>query len=313
MNTQPVYRVRQSHRVEPPKGVNMTNGIKVSVVVPVYNSESTVAACIHSLLKLHFPREQLELIFVDNGSTDRTSTILASYREHITVLFERKRGAAAARNAGLRHASGAIIAFVDADCVADPNWLHNVSLPLDDPQVGIVGGKILAQGPPNKIEAFGESIHDHNLSINTWKPPHAMTANWSSRLAVLKSVGLFDETFLRGQDSDLSYRIVQAGYQLMYQDNAVVYHKNQRTASGLFLEGYTHGFSSVHLHKKHKAFLRQYGYRRFAKQSYMALWSSFIDAVFVKRSDFAYYDFLFNLGKKVGRWCGSLRYLYLDP
>jgi GT2 family glycosyltransferase len=285
--------------------------INVSVVVPAYNAESTLADCIGSLLRLHYSREQVEFIFVDNASTDRTRTILGSYHGQITVLFENKRGAAAARNAGLRHARGEIIAFIDADCVADPDWLKNLILPLHDPKVGIVGGRILAQEPTNKIEAFGETIHDHNLSINAWKPPYAMTANWSSPLAVLESVGLFDEKFLRGQDCDLSYRIVQAGYKLVYQPEAVVYHKNKKTVSGLFMEGCTHGFHSVQLNKKHRVFLQQYGYRRFSKQSYIALYSSLVNAL--RHSDSARYDFLFNLGKKLGRWCGSLRYLYLNP
>jgi GT2 family glycosyltransferase len=291
----------------------MSADVKVSVVVPVYNAEDTLADCINSLLSLHYPREHVEFLLVDNASTDRTSTILASYRADIKILFEKKKGAAAARNTGLRHARGEIIAFIDSDCVADPEWLQNLILPLHDARVGIVGGRILAQSPINKIEAFGETIHDHNLSINAWKPPHAMTANWSSRLSVLRTVGLFDETFLRGQDADLSYRIVQAGYQLVYEHEAVVYHRNKKTVSGLFMEGYTHGFHSVHLNKKHRVFLQQHGYRRFSKNSYVALWSSLVDAVLTNQSDSARYYFLFNLGKKVGRWCGSLRYLYLNP
>ena len=286
----------------------MCSRITVSVIVPAYNAESTVADCINSLLKLRYPREQVEIIVVDNGSTDSTSAILASYDAQITVLFEKKRGAAAARNTGLRAAKGETIAFIDADCIADPDWLSKLIEPLRNSQIGIVGGRILARGRPNKIEAFGETIHDHNLSINGSSPPHAMTANCSARLAVLQSVGFFDEKFLRAQDCDLSYRVVQAGYKLVYEQAAVVYHKNKKTASGLFMEGYTHGFHSVQLNKKHRMFLRQYGYGRFSKQSYKTLCSSFINTLLAK-SDSARYDFLFNLGKKAGRWCGSLRYL----
>jgi GT2 family glycosyltransferase len=285
--------------------------INVSVIVPAYNSENTLVDCIGSLLRVHYSREQVEFIFVDNASTDRTKTILASYAGLIRVIFENKRGAAAARNAGLRHARGKVIAFMDADCVADPDWLQNLIVPLHDPNVGIVGGRILAQKPATKIEAFGETIHDHHLSINVWKPPYAITANWSSPLAVLERVGFFDEKFLRSQDCDLSYRILQAGYKLVYQPEAVVYHKNEKTVSGLFMEGYTHGFHSVQLNKKHRVFLQQYRCRRFSKQSYTALYSSMVNALW--HSNRARYDLLFKLGKKFGRWCGSLRYLYLNP
>jgi len=289
----------------------MSSGIKVSVVVPAYNAESTVGDCIASLLKLHYPPEQRELIVVDNASTDRTGTILSGYRQQINVLFEKKRGAAAARNTGLRHARGEAIAFIDADCIADPDWLGKVIQPLHAPHVGVVGGRILAQGIPNHIEAFGDTIHDHNLSINKWKTPHPMTANWASPRAALQKDGFFDERFLRAQDCDLSYRLVEAGYKLVYEEQAIVYHKNKNTRSGLFVEGYRHGFHSVQLNKKHRAFLQNYGYRRFSHKSYKALWSSLMGTV-LNSSELARYDFVFNLGKKAGRWCGSIRYRYLN-
>src|SRR5262245_6871280 len=93
----------------------------VSVVVPVFNAQQTIRACIQSLLRLNYPKPNLELIFVDNVSTDRTPEILRQYQPDIRILHQSKKGPAAARNKGILNAAAEIIAFTDSDCVVDPD------------------------------------------------------------------------------------------------------------------------------------------------------------------------------------------------
>ena len=96
----------------------------VTVVVPAYNSQETIAGCIESLVNLHYPREKLEIIVADNGSRDSTVAIASRYP--VRVLREEQRGAAAARNCGIREARGEYIAFTDSDCQVAPDWLHEL-------------------------------------------------------------------------------------------------------------------------------------------------------------------------------------------
>ena len=96
---------------------------KASVVVPVYNGESVLEDCIGSLLRLNYPRDKVQLIFVDNRSTDRTAEILSRYQSQLSAFYESERGPAAARNRGLSNATGEVVAFTDADCVVDRDWL----------------------------------------------------------------------------------------------------------------------------------------------------------------------------------------------
>ena len=213
----------------------------VSIIVPVRNGEATIGACVESILALEFPVGERELIVVDNGSSDRTASILSAFGERVRVVRAETRGPAAARNAGIRVARGDFIAFTDADCQVDSQWLSHLLLPFrGDPTVGIVGGRVRALPPVNRVAAFEETIHDQRRAIEVFKPPYVMTANWCSRRAVLLEAGLFDETLLRGSDSALAFRI-GGSYRLVYHPEAVVFHRHESTMVGLFREGRDHG------------------------------------------------------------------------
>ena len=211
----------------------------VSIIVPVYNGKAVIAACLHSLLTLDFPVERRELIVVDNASSDGTAEVFAEFGSAIRVLFEPKRGPAAARNTGIRQAQGGWIALTDADCVVDPAWLGQLIAPLEDPGVGIVGGRILALRPCNRVQRFGEKVHDHQRAIEEYN--YAITMNWASPRTVLEGVGRFNEVLLRGSDSECAARVAAAGYRLVYQREAVIYHRNEATLRGLFADARDHG------------------------------------------------------------------------
>ena len=284
----------------------------VSVVVPVYNAEDTIEECVSSLLKLDYPEDRIELVFVNNASTDQTLEILRRYSQKIKLLYEGKKGAAAARNKGVLNSSAEIIAFTDSDCQVDKNWLKNIVSPLQDVGIGAVGGRILSKRPYNKIEKFGEEIHDHDKAINEFKPPYVITMNWASRRSVLMDLGLFDEAFIRGQDVDLSRKIIKAGYTFFYQPEAVIYHSNERTFSGLFSEGYLHGFWSVKHLKKWNDYVGQSGHRKFNIKTYKDIIRSLIDYLKGQDRDNNICYFVFNTGKKIGKLFGSIRFLYID-
>jgi glycosyltransferase involved in cell wall biosynthesis len=223
---------------------------RIAVIVAVYNAESTIEACIRSLLEMRRGSYALELIIVDNGSTDRTRTIVAGFGDRLRLLTEPKRGPAAARNRGIREATAEWIAFTDADCVVEPDWLFELVPPLAEPGVGISGGKIMSIEPCNRIERFGERIHDHRVAIESQNPPYAITMNWASRREVLLRAGLFDENLMRGSDTDLAFRIHALGYELVYRGNAAIHHHNERTFRGLFHEGFMHGFGAERIRAK---------------------------------------------------------------
>jgi len=223
----------------------------VSVVVPVRNGADTIRACIESLLGVEFPQGEFEVIVIDNDSSDSTVRVLDHFHGRIRTFKERKRGPSAARNTGVFHALGQLIAFTDADCVVEPAWLKNLVQPLTNPAIGIAGGEILALQPANRIERFGELIHDHRRALEEFQPPYAITMNWASRRAVLEQAGLFDESLIRGEDFDLATRIHAAGYRFVYCPDARVWHRNERTFRGLLREGFQHGRAAIRVREKY--------------------------------------------------------------
>lgn len=283
----------------------------VSVVVPVYNAEATLQECIDSLLKLNYPSECLELLLVNNGSTDDTERILDRCNGRATVLLESKKGPAAARNRGILKAQGEVIAFTDADCAVDKNWLQELIAPLKDHKVAIVGGKILSKRPCNSIEEFSEFIDDHQKAIEQ-RIPYAVTMNWASRASLLKEMGMFDEDFIRGEDSELSYRMFLAKYKLVYTAGAMIYHSNEKTLWGLFKEGMNHGYASIRLGRKHFNSRKQFGYARFYVRTYTSILGKFIDFVIGRNRIHSICFVVFNVGKKIGRMIGSIRFGHLE-
>jgi glycosyltransferase involved in cell wall biosynthesis len=279
----------------------------VAVVVAVLNEEAGIAACLDSLLQQNYPRERYDIIVVDNGSTDRTLDILSLYEGQLTLLHEHRRGAAAARNAGVAAAESEIIAFTDADCVVQRDWLFHLVQPLSDLGVGVVGGKILALQPATAIEQFGEFLHDHEASMSG-RIPTAITMNWASRTADIRAAGGFDVEMIRGQDSDLGIRMFLRGHGFSYQPEAIVYHRNRRTFAGLFHEGYLHGVASVRLARKHARTYRQFGIRRIYPSSYLDLVRDFYAALAGRNRARAWCSVCFRVGKKVGKVVGSFRF-----
>jgi len=89
----------------------------VSVIVPAYNAARTLGACLEALGQQTMPREQYEIILVDDGSTDDTAQIAGRYAGVKVLKLARNRGAAAARNAGIAAAQGELLLFTDADCI----------------------------------------------------------------------------------------------------------------------------------------------------------------------------------------------------
>jgi len=122
----------------------------ISVIVPVYNTAVYLERVIKALQDQDFPRDEYELIFVDNGSSDGSAAILRCHPE-IRVLQEPERGSYAARNRGVSQASGEILAFSDSDCFPKPHWLGAIDKAFRNSEAQVLLG---ARVPPVATKAM---------------------------------------------------------------------------------------------------------------------------------------------------------------
>ncbi len=268
----------------------------VSVVVAAYDAAEVIGDCLRSLAALAYPKDRLEVIVVDNDSRDDTAAMVRGFGPAVVLASETRRGAAAARNRGIAVARGDVVAFTDADCVVDRDWLAELVTGLRDPAVGIAGGRIRARRPCTRIAALGEDLHDHRRAIES-TPPYAITMNWASPKRVLDEAGRFDESFLRCQDVDLAFRIVQAGYRLAYVDRAVVHHRNRATLLALLREARLHGRGAVAVRRAHAAYLSRFPPPQSYGRRIRGRLRSLRD---VRRLDRGLFGLVFELGKISG-------------
>ena len=223
----------------------------VSVVVPVYNGARTIAACIEAIGEQDYHGE-MEVVIVDNGSTDGTRDIIGRYR-FARLATCATPGPAAARNAGIAATRHEIIAFTDSDCIPAPGWLSALVAALRPAFAG-AGGRLesAARGPVEDVVA--EISFDQRQSIES-SLPYVITANCMFRRDALSAVGGFDETFpiAGGEDTDLGWRMIQGGAQFTYAQDALCLHNHPTRMIDLISQRVRYGYAMSLLWDKYRA------------------------------------------------------------
>ena len=180
----------------------------ISVVVPYYDSERFIAGCIESLRAQNGVDGGHEIVFVDNGSRDGSPSIVSRYDE-IIHLRETKPGAYAARNTGIRRARGEIIAFTDADCEVQPDWLESILQAMSPPDVGVVIGHCRfprsASLALHLLGAYENAKAEYVITRCPGELHFAYGNNMAVRAELFASIGLFKE-WRRAADSELVHR-----------------------------------------------------------------------------------------------------------
>lgn len=199
----------------------------VSVVVPVYNDPEGIRDTLSALTSQTYPSDRLEILPVDNGSTDRTREVIrqfaAEYDTVELVVEGEVQGSYAARNAGTEKSTGEVLAFVDADMYADDDWLVSaVEATLDAPYVGcnvelVVDGKETLAAEFDARTAFPVERYVRHQQ-------YAPTCCLLVRRSVVEDVGAFDPRLVSGGDSEFGARVADAGYEQSFAADATLYH-----------------------------------------------------------------------------------------
>ena len=223
---------------------------EVSLVVPGRNCAGTIRDCLSAVVPLLENTPLGEIIFVNDGSTDDTDRIVADFP--VTSLTGAGRGAGAARNIGWRAARGPLVWFVDSDCVAEPDALILLLPHLNDRKVAGAGG---SYGIMTSESLLACLIHEEIVQRHLSMPPRVnflATFNVLYRRTVLDQLGGFDERFLKGQDAEFAWRVLEAGYELAFEINSRVKHFHPVAWRSYLRTQRQQGYWRVWLHLGHR-------------------------------------------------------------
>lgn len=221
----------------------------VSLVIPGRNCAGTIRQCLDAVVPMLERTRLREIIFVDDGSTDDTHTIVDRFP--VRCINAEGRGPGAARNMGWRAAGHSLVWFVDSDCVAEPDALERLLPAVEDPKVGGVSGSYGIMNPESLLACL---IHEEIIERHRAMPSRVdflATFNVIYRRAVLEQVNGFDERYLKGQDAELSFRVMAAGYELRFAFDSRVKHYHATSWRRYLHTQRQQGYWRVWLHMAH--------------------------------------------------------------
>ncbi len=233
---------------------------RVSVVVACYNGESTLKACLGSLERLNYP--DYEIILVDDGSTDGTARIAAGYPRVRMVRHATNLGLSVARNTGIAAGTGEIVAFTDADCRPDEDWLHYlVGDLLDGGFAGIGGHNFLPPDDSNIAAAVlvspGGPAH---VMLTDREAEHVPGCNLAIYKWALAETGGFDPIFrTAGDDVDICWRLQERGCKIGFSPAGFVWHHRRSTVRAYLWQQEGYGAAEALLVRKHPEYFNLLG------------------------------------------------------
>ena len=256
---------------------------RVSIIVCSYNGGKTLPDCLKSLDQLNYP--DYEIILVDDGSRDNTPDIVEKFQSTragkaagrplpgFIPIVQRNMGLSFARNAGAAAATGAVFAYTDSDCMADPDWLfYLIGTLLAGDFAGVGGPNIsppavdwvqasvaAAPGGPSHVllsDVVAEHIPGCNMAFHRW---------------AFESVGGFDTEYRKaGDDVDFCWRLQTSGQVIAFSPAAIVWHYRRFTLTGFRKQQEGYGEAESMLRFKHLIFFGPTGTIKWKGQIYGA-------------------------------------------
>ena len=216
----------------------------VSVVVPVYNSESTLKNCLKSIVSQKYPN--YEVVIVNNNSTDSTLNIIEKFENKysfVKSVFEKKQGRGSARNAGILASSGKMILMTDSDCAVPKNWIKDMIAPILEEGEKIVMG-FQKDGIKNYWTTYGQKFDLKFANENGGKYiPHLDTKNFAADAKLMKKY-LFDSSLKASEDLDFYLRI-SPKHKIRFLKNVKVSHFHNFYLSEVLRVFFERGFYSM--------------------------------------------------------------------
>jgi GT2 family glycosyltransferase len=240
---------------------------KISVVVATYNAAPTLDDCLSSLERLRYP--DYEVIVVNDGSTDGSEAIMARYS--FRIISTPNQGLSAARNEGLRAATGEIVAFIDSDARADADWLSYLATTFQESDVVAVGGP---NPVPPEDSWLAKCVYRSpggptHVMLDDKSAEHIPGCNMAFRKWALEELGGFDRVFTTaGDDVDICWRLLERGYRIGFSPAAIVWHHRRTSVRAYWRQQVGYGHGEALLEPKHPNKFHPWGHALWAGRIY---------------------------------------------
>jgi GT2 family glycosyltransferase len=246
----------------------------VSVIAPVFNAERGLPRLMESLRRQDYPRERVEVLLVDNNSTDRSAEVIGGYPEATPLRFTAWQSSYAARNVGIERARGDVLAFIDADCWACPWWLSAGVAALVEGRHDRVAGRVefVLSRRPNIYEMYDSALN--------FRQGDFVGRGWSGAgnlfvwRRVMEEVGPWDPHLISQGDTEFGLRATRLGKTLGYAPDALICHHARRSLMSLVRKWIRCECGAAQVYRRH-GLLGLHLWTR--KANYRPLWGTWQD------------------------------------
>jgi glycosyltransferase involved in cell wall biosynthesis len=220
----------------------------VSIIVVTWNERDNLLRCLASLERQTWPREGVEIVVVDDGSEDGTARAVEREFPGAVLVVKENSGPDNSRNFGIGRATGGIVAFIDADCTAPPNWLERLAAGLEEHGTPVIGGRIPHPGGfwarMTGLSDFGEF-----QGLKPREVSNIPTCNMGLRRELLQQFR-FDEEARIGGDVLFSQQLRESGIRLLYDPRIIVHHHPEATRKAFFERARRYGAGFVQIRRQ---------------------------------------------------------------
>lgn len=219
--------------------------MKVSVIIPTYKSWDLLSKCLRALQNQSLPKEQFEILIVNNDPFEEKPASI-ELPPNATLFIQKRPGSYSARNLGIEQSKFPILAFTDADCIPDRNWLENGIKHIQSGS-DLVGGRVdfFKEKGGDDLTFLFEKTFNFKQKRNVEERGQSITANLFCRKEIANEIGPFSENLLSGGDFEWTKKATDSGYKMTYGDDTLVLHparkefkslvsKKKRTSGGMY-------------------------------------------------------------------------------
>jgi len=220
----------------------------VSIIVTTFNSEPTIDECLASIIEMDYPKDLLEIIVVDGGSTDATTERVKAYP---VKLVYSQLNPPAAYNLVLKNVKHDVIGLIDSDAKVEKDWLRKLVRHLNDPEVAGASGTVETWNSDSLVPR----VIGYELNYRYQRLPDTVervaTMNLLLKKKVVLEIGSFDEELPTQYDTDIGARLAKSGYRIAFDHEAKCYHFHRPSIRTFFKQQYKYGQNTWKLYFKH--------------------------------------------------------------